>query len=120
MTSEAAVSQEVARIEGLTARARAGLAAGQAIDLAELDRRIGALCASVQALPQDRARAFRARLLALYDELGRLAESVQETAAALQASLGETAKRRQAAAAYGGPPAARSPEDKSDDQSDQS
>jgi len=106
--SETAVAEDLTRIEGLLARARAELSAGVVIDLCELDERVRALCARVCRLPAEQARPFRARLLALYDELGLLAEAVRQTAAALQATLGDNAKRRQAASAYGQTPGGRS------------
>lgn len=105
--SEAIVGEDLIRIEGLVARARSEVSAGVVIDLRELDERVRALCARVSDLPVEQARPFRARLLALYDELGLLAEAVRQTAAALQATLGENTKRRQAASAYGRTPGRR-------------
>lgn len=102
--TETTVAEELARIEGLVARARCELGAGITIDLSELDGSIGALCTRVRELPAEQGRPFRTRLLALYDELGQLAETVRETVAALQATLGESTKRRQAASAYGQTP----------------
>lgn len=105
--SETTVAEDLARIEGLIARARCEVAAGCSLDVSELDGRIRALCTRVGELPADRGRPLRARLLALYDELGGLAEAVRQTVAALEATLGETAKRRRAASAYGQPPGRR-------------
>ena len=106
--SDTTVGDDLNRIEGLVARASAEMQAGAAIDLGELDGRVRALCDRVSALPVAQGRPYRSRLLALYDELGRLADSVRRTTAALQATLGDNSKRRQAASAYGRPPAGRS------------
>ncbi len=105
--SETGVAEELRRIEGVLARARTQMSAGAVIDLSELDEGVRSLCDRVSALPVAQARPFRARLLALYDELGLLAEAVRQTTAALQATLGENAKRRQAASAYGQTPGRR-------------
>jgi len=105
--TETSVADELARAEGLVARARCQVSAGEAIDLSELDGHVRALCSRVSDLPVDQGRPYRARLLALYDELGQLAEAVRQTVAALQATLGENSKRRQAVSAYGQTPGRR-------------
>ena len=105
--SETGVAENLVRIEGLLARARSDVSAGAVVDLSALDEGVRALCTRLGGLPVEQARPFRARLLALYDELGLLAEAVRQTATALQTTLGENAKRRQAASAYGQTPGRR-------------
>lgn len=82
--------------------ARAGVAAGDALDLTGLDQRVGGLCAAVAALPRDEARALAAGLERLLDVLGALADTIGERQQATAAEQEQNARRR-AAAAYGRP-----------------
>ena len=76
--SETPLSDQLIRIEGLVARARLLVRDGAIVDLGELDGRVRALCDRVNRLPLEQGRPFRQRLLALYDELGLLADMVRQ------------------------------------------
>lgn len=82
--------------------ARAGVAAGDALDLTGMDERVGGLCAAVASLPRDEARALTVGLERLLDVLGALAATIDERRQAAAAEQDQTARRR-AAAAYGRP-----------------
>lgn len=82
--------------------ARAGVAAGDALDLTGMDERVGGLCAAVASLPRDEARALTIGLERLLDVLGALAATIDERRQAAAAEQEQTARRR-AAAAYGRP-----------------
>ena len=61
---------------GTLAVARALLEAGRRVDLAGLDREIGALCAAAIALPRREGRKLRPKAMALQEALGGLAAAL--------------------------------------------
>ena len=63
---------------GTVAVARALLEAGRRVDLAGLDREIGALCAAAIALPQREGRKLRAKAIVLQDALGDLTAALPQ------------------------------------------
>lgn len=101
MTAEMTIAEDLRRIDGLIARTYHEVDGGRPVDLAELDRNIQRLCGRIAGLPQDQGRRHQARLLAIQDELGRLVEAMRQALAALESTLGDNAKRRRAASAYG-------------------
>ncbi len=104
MTAIQPIATELTHIEGLVLRANTQVAAGYVCDLSNLDAAIQAVCHSIETLPAERAREIHARVLALYDELGHLAEKIQENLETLSDRLGDNTKRRHAASAYAKPP----------------
>lgn len=111
MTATASIAEDLGRIEGLVARAKAEVETGMTIDLSPLDARIGKICERIAGLPAADGRVLRVRLIALYDELGTLADAIQETVQTLETTLGDNAKRRQAVTAYGQPPPGKTQSD---------
>ncbi len=112
MSAHPSIAEELDRIEGLVARARADVDRGATIDLSLLDGGIRQVCGRIETLPAGESPAFKARLLALYDELGGLTERIRQTMAALESTLGENARRRKAVSAYGQPQAGKGPPDR--------
>ena len=104
MTAIQPIAADLTRIEGMVLHASTQVAAGYACDVSDLDAAIQVVCRSIETLPAERAREIHARMLALYDELGHLAEKIQENLATLSDRLGDNTKRRQAASAYAQPP----------------
>ncbi len=104
MTAIQPIAEDLTRIEGLVLRANSQVGAGYACDLSVMDAAIQAICRSIETLPAEQARGIQARVVALYDELGHLAEKIQENLATLSDRLGDNTKRREAASAYAQPP----------------
>jgi hypothetical protein len=93
--------EELDRLSGAVARAKAAVAEGRAVDVNGLDTRVRGLCDRVEALPPDEGRGMLPALNALLADVGRLAESVEQQLTELRRQLDDAAARRQAAAAYG-------------------
>jgi hypothetical protein len=104
MTATQPITEDLTRIEALVMRANTQVAAGYACDLTNLDAAIQQICRTVETVPADQAGPVHTRLLALFDELGHLAERIDENLAMLGDRLEDNAKRRQAASAYAQPP----------------
>jgi len=102
MTSPHPLRSDMEALAATLDDARAGVAAGDALDLSGLDERVGGLCAAVAALPREEGRALTAGLERLLDVLDALAVTVEERRQAAQTEQEQTARRR-AAAAYGHP-----------------
>ena len=111
MTATASIAEDLGRIEGLVARAKAEVEAGATIDLSQLDARISKICERIAGLPAADGRVLKVRLIALYDELGTLADTIRQTVQSLETTLGENAKRRQAVSAYGQAPPGKTQSD---------
>ncbi len=104
MTAGNPLAEDLARIEALLARARSEVAADGLCDLSHLDAKVREVCGGVKGLSARQGREVRVRLLALYDELGGLADAIQRNLESIGARLGDTTKRHQAASAYGQAP----------------
>lgn len=81
--------------------ATALVAEGRPIDLIGLDKEIATLCGNIAGLPGGERKDFKARLLALIDELGRLVAEIETQHRAIAAALGGVSSRRNAVSAYG-------------------
>ena len=104
MTAGNPLAGDLARIEALLARARSEVAADGLCDLSHLDARVREVCGGVGGLSARQGREVRVRMLALYDELGGLDDAIRHNLEGLEFHLGDIAKRRQAASAYGQAP----------------
>ncbi len=82
--------------------ARAGVAAGDDLDLSGLDARVGGLCAAVASLPREEGRVLAQGLERLLDVLDALSATIGQRRQAALAEQEQTARRR-ATAAYGRP-----------------
>lgn len=95
------VIQQLDAAAAIVAGARQVLADGRAVDLAGLDQRIAGLCEAARMLPEPAAGGLKPRLVALLDDVDRLAADVEAQRALLTKALGSLAARRHAVAAYG-------------------
>ena len=93
----------LARTAALIGAARGVLRDGKVVDLAGLEDEVKTLCEAATALPADATEAMRPRLIALVDDLGRLAEELTVQHGELMREMGDLNKRQQATAAYGRP-----------------
>ena len=100
-TAEATIAEDLRRVDGLIARTYHEVDDGQPVDLSELDQAVQHLCGRISSLPQGQGRQHQSRLIALQDELGRLTEAMRLALGAMEESLSDGSKRRQAASAYG-------------------
>jgi hypothetical protein len=101
MTTRKTLLSELEGLTAVVAAARGVLAEGRAVDLAGLDGRIAGLCEGIRALPAPEAAGFRPRIIALLDEIDRLALDLDAHRAAVAKALGSLTLGRQAVAAYG-------------------
>lgn len=102
MTSPETLRSDMEALAATLDDAKSGVAAGDALDLGGLDDRIGALCATVAALPPGEGRGFAEGLERLLGVLTRLGDTIEERRR-LDMGEAEHAARRRAAVAYGQP-----------------
>lgn len=102
MTSSPSLRSDMEALAATLDDARAGVAAGDDLDLTGLDARVGGLCAAVASLPREEGRALAQGLERLLDVLDVLSATIGERRQAALAEQEQTARRR-AAAAYGRP-----------------
>jgi hypothetical protein len=100
MSSSAEIMAELQTLSGTIARARDNLASDSPLDLAPLEDSIEDLCGRIEQLPAAEGRAVQTRLLALVDDFGRLAESIEQKMEVLKGQMGDAAGRRLAVDAY--------------------
>ena len=103
--TEAAVSPEIlqrdlAEVSVAIDTARRTVEQGDFVDLANLDSRVGRLCAAIKDLPRDQGRAFERPLLGLVDDLTRLTDRLADQRENVRRSLVGTSSHHQAASAY--------------------
>ena len=96
MTAGNPLAGDLAGIGALLARARSEVAAGGLCDLSPLDAKVREVCGAVKGLSARQGREVRVRMLAVYDELGGLADAVRRNLGSIEARLGDTTKRHQA------------------------
>jgi hypothetical protein len=101
MTLKEDVTRELDAASALVEAVRRIVADGRAVDLAGLDSRIARLCRLAERLAPAEAMPFRARLIALLDDVDRLAGSLEAQRATIARELASVATRRRAATAYG-------------------
>ena len=81
------VEKEIQAIGAALGHARERLGAGELLDLSALDGRIGRLCTQIEALPTERAKGLRTRVMGLIDDLSLLARLIEVRLAGLRARL---------------------------------
>ncbi|HLI13167.1 MAG TPA: hypothetical protein VKY65_16360 [Alphaproteobacteria bacterium] len=100
MTQSERIARELEGMMALVTTARQIIADGRAVDLGGLQERMARVCDDVLALPAEKAAGFRARLIALLDEVDRLTGDLEAQRVVLAHALGEVSTRRQALVAY--------------------
>ena len=80
--------------------ARHALAGGQAVDLDGLEELIEAACRDLGELSGAEASALQPRLMALYDDLDHLAESLRHEHDTLKLALNDLSTQQRARKAY--------------------
>ncbi|MFQ5774576.1 MAG: hypothetical protein ACE5GS_08675 [Kiloniellaceae bacterium] len=101
MSATAELGKDLDAVGAVLLRARAELDAGHAIDLSPLEERVNGLCARLKTLPADEGSALRPRVLALIDDFGHLARTIEARLEELRQDLGGAAGRVKALNAYG-------------------
>ena len=95
-----AIEPLFARANAQVMAARHALAGGQAVDLDGLEELIEAACRDLGELSGAEASALQPLLIALYDDLDRLAESLRREHDALKLVLGDLSAQQRARSAY--------------------
>ena len=90
----------LARANAQATAARHALADGRAVDLDGLEELIDAACRDVGELSGAEARALQPLLIALYDDLDRLAEALRREHDALKLALSDLSAQQRARSAY--------------------
>lgn len=103
MTDVTAIRSELQTLATLVAAARAILGDGRAVDLAGFDRRVAALCQSVQSLGVKDAQLLKPGLIALIDDIERLKHDLLAQQEALGTELKRLGVGHKAASAYNRP-----------------
>ncbi len=109
MSDAATIRAELARINEVVAAARDLIADGQFINLAPLEGEVERICGGIGALSGTDAEIVKPALLALMDELDRLAGEMRERQGEYESELRSLASHRNAARAYHAVPAASVP-----------
>ncbi len=92
-------------IDAMVRGARDVLRESGAVDLSDLETRVGELCDLCRRLPRGDANDYTARLVNLMDELAKLEEEVKRQYAELKEMLSGLNARERATRAYGKGPA---------------
>ena len=101
MTDITAIRSELQTIASLVAASRTILADGRAVDLTGLDRRVDALCQSLQSLDAKDARTLKPGLIALIDDIEHLKRDLLAQHEALGVELQRLGVAHKATSAYG-------------------
>jgi hypothetical protein len=100
MTDFAAIRSELEALSTLVGAARAIMGDGRAVDLAGFDRRVGALCQSMQSLGVKDAQSLKPVLIALLDDIERLKHDLLAQQEALGTELKRLGAGHKTASAY--------------------
>ena len=94
------VKARLAKANATIAVARRALDEGKIVSLDGLKTHVDATCRAVIALPGEEGRALRPAMMALCDELTRLAEGLGREYGDMKSALGELTDRKRAQSAY--------------------
>ncbi len=98
--SAGAMGERLACASAEATAVRSAFAEGRAVDLDRLTEMVESVCRDLAGLRGAEATGLRLRLVALYDDLDRLAEALRREHDALKQSLGELGARQRARSAY--------------------
>ncbi|EWY37147.1 hypothetical protein N825_21405 [Skermanella stibiiresistens SB22] len=98
------VERDLELIALAVADTRVALSGGGVIDLAGLDDRIAAICATLEGQPPEASRALLPRLLALVQDLNELSAACERARADTSLELERVSTRNRASQAYGRQP----------------
>ena len=101
MSTRDTLVNEIQSIGAVIRHARAGLDAGELIDVSPLEARVDKLCRSLGEAAADDAAHLRGGVLALIDDFGQLAGLIDARLADLRKDLADTGGRTRAVSAYG-------------------
>ncbi len=99
--TEADINRRLDEAAAIVRAARETLAAGRPVSLERLAEVVDGACAALSRLPADKAKTFKERLIALYDDLDTLAVATAREYEQLKESLGDLGAHDRARAAYG-------------------
>ena len=97
------VEARLAHASAEATSAREALAAGASVELTALSEIVEAACREIATVPAADAQALRLRVVALYDELDRLAGALKHEHDSLKQALGDLRAQQRARSAYGKP-----------------
>ncbi len=80
--------------------ARGFVADGKVVDMAPLEQEIKRICGSITALPADQNAPLRPVMVALIDDLDKLAAEIRDTHSELEGQLKSFSNHKTAIAAY--------------------
>ena len=103
MNGTAALEAEIEAVRGRLAAAKVQADAGAVVELGGLEDRVARLAAALGALSPAEAGGFKPRLLALLDDIDRLAAAMTAHHRALKDALSGISEHKRAATAYGPP-----------------
>ncbi len=101
--STASVEARLARANAEAVIARQDVAEGRQVDLTKLVEIVETACNEISGVPHTEAKALRLRVVGLYDELDRLADSLKHEHDALKQALSDLSAQQRARSAYGKP-----------------
>ncbi len=99
----AEIRTRLTEVSAVVCMARSLLDDGQPVDLTGLEIRVEALCRDLSVLPGGDRDEVKPGLIALMDELGRLAETVRAQHGALAERLATVLRGQRAVGAYAAP-----------------
>ncbi len=102
--SEADINRRLDEAAAIVRAAHETLAAGRPVSLDRLAEVVDGACAALARLPAEKAQSFKTRLVALYDDLDKLAAATAREYEQLKKSLGDLDAHSRAHAAYGKTP----------------
>jgi hypothetical protein len=97
------IERELVAIGTLVQDATHQLTKGELIDMSALDGRVTKLCAHIEAQPPETAAPLRDKVLAMIQDMTRLAKMIEVRLMGLRGNLQQGGGRQGAAAAYGVP-----------------
>ena len=101
--STASVEARLARANAEAVIAPQDLADGRKVDLNQLVEIVEMACNEITGVPHAEAKALRLRVVGLYDELDRLADSLKHEHDSLKQALSNLSAQQRARSAYGKP-----------------
>ena len=94
------VKAQLAEANARVGEARRAFTAGRPFEVESLARTVDFACNNLVQLPGAQAKALRPQLVALFDDIGHLADGLRREYDALKRSLGELTTRQHAQSTY--------------------
>jgi len=99
-TMAADLKTDLQGLGAIVIAARGFVADGKVVDLAPLEQEIKRICGSITALPADQNAPLKPVMVALIDDLDKLAAEIRDTHSELEGQLKSFSNHKTAIAAY--------------------